>query len=174
MTMAMVMAMVMAIAIAMAMAMTMTIVINQSMCRLLKLTSPFQVIITIAWLIGVTSNIPTFIHLKVTNGLCYETWPDDWKIRTYNIFLTTQVCVALSVMVTLYSRVVFALWFKRNGTNAVTPQQKVSADKLVCKKSDTGFYIANFMFTYSHFHLSYRLFGIFWLYVARNTLKMET
>lgn len=109
------------------------------MCRLPKLTSPFQVIITIAWLIGVTSNIPTFIHLKVTNGLCYETWPDDWKIRTYNIFLTTQVCVALSVMVTLYSRVVFALWFKRNGTNAVTPQQKVSADKLVCKKSDTGF-----------------------------------
>ena len=134
MTMAMVMAMVVAIAMAMAMAMTITIVINQSMCRLPKLTSPFQVIITIAWLIGVTSNIPTFIHLKVTNGLCYETWPDDWKIRTYNIFLTTQVCVALSVMVTLYSRVVFALWFKRNGTNAVTPQQKVSADKLVCKK----------------------------------------
>ncbi|XP_058964655.1 QRFP-like peptide receptor [Pocillopora verrucosa] len=90
-----------------------------------KLTNrKLKVIITIAWLIGVTSNIPTFIHLKVTNGLCYETWPDDWKIRTYNIFLTTQVCVALSVMVTLYSRVVFALWFKRNGTNAVTPQQK--------------------------------------------------
>ncbi|XP_022799346.1 allatostatin-A receptor-like [Stylophora pistillata] len=62
--------------------------------------------------------------MTVTNGLCYEMWPDDWKIKAFTLFVTSKVTIALLLMVVLYSRVVFALWFKRSSTNPATFQQK--------------------------------------------------
>lgn len=94
-------------------------------------TSPFQIMITAAWIISAMYNTPNITYMRVTNGVCYEMWPDDWKIKAFSLSVTTQVIIALVLMVSLYSRVIFALWFKRNGTDAVTSQQKVSADVVI-------------------------------------------
>ena len=87
--------------------------------------------ITAAWIISAMYNIPNITYMRVANGACYEMWPDDWKIKAFSLSVTTQVIIALVLMVSLYSRVIFALWFKRNGTDAVTSQQKVSADVVI-------------------------------------------
>ena len=87
--------------------------------------------ITAAWIISAMYNIPNITYMRVANGLCYEMWPDDWKIKAFSLSVTTQVIIALVLMVSLYSRVIFALWFKRNRTDAVTSQQKVSVDVVI-------------------------------------------
>lgn len=92
-----------------------------------------KVIITASWIIAVTCNIPNISYMNVANGLCYEMWPDDWKIKAFSLFVTSNVTIALLLMVVLYSRVVFALWFNRGSTNPATGtfQQRVSVYKIM-------------------------------------------
>ena len=63
--------------------------------------------------------------MKVKDDICYDEWPEDWTPKAFTSFVNTQVSVALLLMVTLYSRVVYTLWIKRNDVNQVTVQQKV-------------------------------------------------
>ena len=51
---------------------------------------------------------------------------EDWMGKAYSVAWFVGVFVPLIVMIGLYSRVVFALWFKGNDGNQLSQQQKVS------------------------------------------------
>ena len=53
-------------------------------------------------------------------------WPAKWMPKAYNLAWDVTVVLSLALMVGLYSRVVYTLWFKRNNDNQLTYQQKVS------------------------------------------------
>ena len=86
-----------------------------------------QVMIIAFWIVAAIACIPNTMYMRVNNGHCHETFPKEWVIKAYTLWNTTQVFVALLLMVTLYSRVVRTLWFKSNiVAHPVTSQQKVS------------------------------------------------
>ncbi len=53
-------------------------------------------------------------------------YPDDWMGKAYSVAWLVVVYFSLLLMVGLYSRTVYTLWFKRNDDNQLTNQQKVS------------------------------------------------
>lgn len=86
-----------------------------------------QVMIIAFWILAAIACIPNTMYMRVNNGYCYEKFPKEWVTKAYTLWNTTQVFVALLLMVTLYSRVVRTLWFKSNiVAHPVTSQQKVS------------------------------------------------
>ena len=53
-------------------------------------------------------------------------WMDkEWQ-KSYVLFWTIIVVAAMVLMAGLYSRIVYALWFKREPENQLTFQQRVS------------------------------------------------
>ena len=63
-----------------------------------------------------------------TGNLCGFIFPEDWMGRAYSVAWLVVVDLSLLLMVVLYSRTVYALWFKRNDNGIqLTYQQKVSA-----------------------------------------------
>ena len=65
------------------------------------------------------------IETKSGNS-CVSIWPEDWMGKTYSVAWFVGVVIPLVVMIGLYSRVVYALWFTGNDGSQLTQQQKVS------------------------------------------------
>lgn len=84
-----------------------------------------KVMIIAFWILAAIACIPNTMYMRVNNGYCSEKFPKEWVTKAYTLWNTTQVFVALLLMVTLYSRVVRTLWFKSNIiAHPVTSQQK--------------------------------------------------
>ena len=87
----------------------------------------FQIIITASWLFSLVFISPMFLGMKVTNGICVDTWTG---LECFPKVMTSAVNVVvfgpLLLMVALYSRVVYTLWFKSNDGNQISNQQKVN------------------------------------------------
>ena len=67
---------------------------------------------------------------NVKDNVCM--WMDEeWLQKTYLLLWTAIVVAAMVLMAGLYSRIVYALWFKRDPENQLTFQQRVSIDKQV-------------------------------------------
>lgn len=78
-------------------------------------------------MIGLIVNIPNFLSAEVKNNTCVGvTWPEKWMFQAHTLFIDTVVFGPLLLIVVLYSRVVYSLWFKRNNGQPVTHQQRVS------------------------------------------------
>ena len=59
-------------------------------------------------------------------------WMDkEWLQKSFVLLWTVIVVAAMVLMTGLYSRIVFALWFKRHPENQLTFQQRVSINKQV-------------------------------------------
>ena len=94
--------------------------------------SQFQVIFPGIWVFALILNIPLFLvvdTLKVkSNNFCVYVWPEAWMGKTYSwTLLVFQTLIPLPLMIAMYSRVVYTLWFKRNDHSQVKNQQMVSA-----------------------------------------------
>lgn len=64
---------------------------------------------------------------KKSGTSCVSIWPEDWMGKAYTCTAWfVGVFIPLIVMIGLYSRVIYALWFKGNDGNQHTQQQKVS------------------------------------------------
>ena len=70
-----------------------------------------------------------FLSMKVTRNVCVDTWSEDWMSKAYTLAWDVVVFVPLALMVGLYSRVVYTLWFKRDDDNQPNHQQRVSVFK---------------------------------------------
>lgn len=94
---------------------------------------PFQVIIPASWMFALIMNIPEFLSLDFdkTLGSCTLAWTEGWMGKAYSMlwFLAFGV-LPIPLMVSLYSTVVYNLWFKRNEQNELSYQQKVRAKVL--------------------------------------------
>ena len=53
-------------------------------------------------------------------------WPETWMSTVNCLAWLVLVAVSVGIMVVLYSKVGYTLWFKRNGDNRLTYQQQVS------------------------------------------------
>jgi len=65
------------------------------------------------------------IETKSGNS-CVSIWPEDWMGKAYSVAWFVGVFIPLIVMIGLYFRVVYALWFKGSNGSQLTQQQKVS------------------------------------------------
>ena len=89
----------------------------------------FQMIIPGSWVFAAIVNIPLFLakNTKIKKGrvLCVPTWPKVW-MQAFIMILSVVVGVSLGLMIALYSRVVYTLWFQRKDEHHLNIQQKVS------------------------------------------------
>ncbi|XP_015760047.1 PREDICTED: pyroglutamylated RFamide peptide receptor-like [Acropora digitifera] len=84
-----------------------------------------KIIITASWLFSLVFISPMFLGMKVTNGICVDTWTGlEWFPKVMTSAVNVVVFGPLLVMVALYSRVVYTLWFKSNDGNQISNQQK--------------------------------------------------
>ncbi|XP_078345964.1 pyroglutamylated RF-amide peptide receptor-like isoform X2 [Oculina patagonica] len=64
------------------------------------------------------------LNFNKKSNACEYMWPEEWMVKVYQTLKWNLVtAVALLVMVVLYSRVVYTLWFKQNDGNQLTHQQ---------------------------------------------------
>lgn len=89
-----------------------------------------QVIISSYWVVALIINIPCVMITEVdgTIGECRELWSKEWMGKTRRLsWLLLVTCVPLTVMIGLYSRVVYKLWFQptMNTSNNPILRQKV-------------------------------------------------
>ncbi|KAL9957377.1 hypothetical protein ACROYT_G039008 [Oculina patagonica] len=92
-------------------------------------TRELKVIIPAVWIVSLILNIPQFLVLNLseknqTSHNCTYMWPKKWMEKVYQTLKWNLLtAVALLVMVVLYSRVVYTLWFKHNDGNQLNHQQ---------------------------------------------------
>ena len=91
-------------------------------------TLQFQMIIPGSWIFAAIVNIPLFLakNTKMKKGriLCVPTWREVW-MEAFIMILSVVVGVSLVLMIVLYSRVVYTLWFQRSDEHHLNIQQKV-------------------------------------------------
>ena len=60
-----------------------------------------------------------------------DTWPENWMGEAYSLVWLVVVVLSCAIMVVLYSRVVYTLWFNPNGVNQLSCQQRVGINEVV-------------------------------------------
>ncbi|KAL9957299.1 hypothetical protein ACROYT_G038918 [Oculina patagonica] len=93
-----------------------------------KLTNnKLKVIIPCSWMFGVLMNTPEFLvkNYDKEQDFCTQFWPDEWMGKAYGVawWLVLGVFPVI-LMAALYSRVVYTLWFKREGSNETNTRQQ--------------------------------------------------
>jgi len=93
-----------------------------------KLTNrKLKMIIPGSWIFAAIVNVPLFLakNTKIKKGrvLCVPTWPKVW-MQAFIMILSVVVGVSLVLMIALYSRVVYTLWFQRKDEHRLNIQQK--------------------------------------------------
>ncbi|KAL9957323.1 hypothetical protein ACROYT_G038948 [Oculina patagonica] len=122
-----------------------------------------KVIIPCSWIFAFLMNIPEFLVFNFDKNIgdCEEVWPEKWMgIANSLSWLFVVSLLPLALMVVLYSRIVYTLWFKRNDNNQLTYQQKgvvkirkrvtltavtVSVIFGVCWLTDSCMYVLNYI-----------------------------
>jgi len=83
------------------------------------------VIIPGSWIFSLIVVTTPLLALNVKNNACVWMFK-EWMPKAYFSLWSGVVVVAMAIMVGLYSRIVFTLWFKRGANNQLTFQQRVS------------------------------------------------
>ena len=74
-------------------------------------------------------NIPTFLAKTFDRNLssCVEKFPQMWMGKAFSMmWLSVYGVLPLLIMVSLYSSVVYSLWFRRRTANELSAQQNVN------------------------------------------------
>ncbi|XP_022805057.1 pyroglutamylated RFamide peptide receptor-like isoform X2 [Stylophora pistillata] len=75
------------------------------------------IVIPLSWIGAILLNIPLFltIHFDKKKNFCMEYWhPHDWLPKAYSsIWFFVAGLIPIVLMTVLYSKVVYALWFKK-------------------------------------------------------------
>lgn len=85
-------------------------------------------IVPCSWIFAIIMNIPEFLVVNYDKkiGDCEEAWPEKWMGVANSFCWLLVVCLLpLTLMVWLYSRIVYTLWFKRNDESQLNHRQKV-------------------------------------------------
>lgn len=87
-------------------------------------------IIAASWVFSLLFNIPLFLAMdirkKKNRTYRVEIFPKRWMAMAYSLVWLFLIVLSLAMMVVLYSRVVYTLWFKHDDDNQLTCQQRVS------------------------------------------------
>ena len=89
----------------------------------------FQLIIFGSWVFAFVFQLPQLLkkefNRKINPHLCINTWSEKWVNRGFFLAWLVFFVVCTTLMAGLYSRIVHALWFKREQDNSVTCHQQV-------------------------------------------------
>jgi len=88
------------------------------------------VIIVGSWIFSFIVVTPSILSVNVKDNACVS-MVEEWMSKAYFLLWSAVVVVTVAIMVGLYSRIVYTLWFKRNPDNQLTFQQRVSINTLV-------------------------------------------
>ncbi|KAL9957381.1 hypothetical protein ACROYT_G039012 [Oculina patagonica] len=86
-----------------------------------------KVIIPGVWIFSLLLNIPGALVSKFDkeSNSCVFSWPEKWMGQAVIVAWETTVVLTMALMIVLYSRVVYNLWFKRNdNSQQLTFQQQ--------------------------------------------------
>ncbi|XP_029191775.2 tachykinin-like peptides receptor 86C [Acropora millepora] len=104
-----------------------------------KLTfKKLKIFIPISWICAGILNIPLFltVYFDEDTEFCHEYWPKKWLPIAYSLtwFFAAGI-IPVKLMIVLYSKVVYRLWFKRqeNGYRDVARQGVIKVRKRVTK-----------------------------------------
>ena len=88
----------------------------------------FQVIVLSSWVFSLIFNTPKFFVRTFDDqkNHCVQTWPKRWMIKAYCLAWLFLIVVSVGIMIVLYSKVVYTLWFTPNDGNPLNYQQRVS------------------------------------------------
>lgn len=133
-----------------------------------KLTKrKLKVLIPCSWIFGMVMMTPEFLvkRFNKEKHWCTAAWPEQWMPKAYSItWFLFMALFPVVIMATLYSRVVFVLWCKRQKSDTVNYQQQgvmkvrkrvtlmavtVSAIFAVCWLTDSISYILS-IYTSAH------------------------
>ena len=93
-------------------------------------TLQFQWIIPGSWVIAVIPSIPLFLATDIVKDenstFCLYVWPQGWMAKAHSLTWLLYTILPMTLMIGMYSRVVYRLWFKHDNDNQLTCQQQVS------------------------------------------------
>lgn len=103
--------------------------------------SKWSVIIPVTWIFSLIFYMPFFLVAEFDTkvGFCTWKWPDKWMRKAYSVLWVLFVALPLALMVRLYSRVVYTLWFKRCDDNQLTFRQRVSVYEQVLYQAEVKY-----------------------------------
>ncbi|XP_022805054.1 neuropeptide FF receptor 2-like [Stylophora pistillata] len=90
-------------------------------------TKKIKVLIPCSWIFGVIMNTPEFLvkNFEKQQDFCTQFWPAEWMGKAFAITWWLVLGVSpVSIMLVLYSRVVYTLWFKQNASTEQTNMQQ--------------------------------------------------
>ncbi|XP_078352666.1 pyroglutamylated RF-amide peptide receptor-like [Oculina patagonica] len=81
--------------------------------------SKLKVIIPGSWIFSLLINMPLFLVVNVKGNSCVNIWisGEDWMPKAYDLMWSGMIIVCVLMMVVLYSRIVYTLWFKQQYDN---------------------------------------------------------
>jgi len=88
------------------------------------------VIIPGSWVFALIVVIPKITGLNVKDNACVR-MDEEWLQKVEFLLWLAIVVAAMVLMAGLYSRIVYALWFKRDPENQFAFPQRVSINKQV-------------------------------------------
>ena len=85
-------------------------------------------VIPCSWIFSLLLNIPLFLvyEFDKKSNSCMDIWPEVWMSQAFTLTWEIVAVLNMALMVVLYSRVVYTLWFKSNINNQLTQRQMVS------------------------------------------------
>ena len=91
-------------------------------------TISLQVIIAASWIFSSIFNFPLFVVRSYNDERkeCFLNYPEEWMTKAREMAWLFLTILPLGVMIGLYSRVLYILWFKSKEDSQLTYQQKVS------------------------------------------------
>ena len=93
-----------------------------------------QIIIPASWIFSVILNIPLFLIIDFDKHVdfCMEHWSSQWLSKAYSIlWLFAAGIIPTMLMIVLYSRVVYSLWFKDEENNPKNTRQVGRPDAIL-------------------------------------------
>ncbi|XP_078345955.1 QRFP-like peptide receptor isoform X1 [Oculina patagonica] len=93
-------------------------------------------IIPACWVFAFIWNFPLFLLLKYDEVIdfCYEDWPSGWYMNAYSLgWLIVIGIIPLTIMASLYTRVVFNLWVTTSQPVELTQRAVIKSRKRVTK-----------------------------------------
>jgi len=77
-------------------------------------------IIPAFWISSLILNIPGFLNgkfdRKISPNFCVHAWLEEWMPKAYYMMWFAVFAISFTIMVGLYSRVVYTLWSKRSAS----------------------------------------------------------
>lgn len=83
-----------------------------------------KIVMISSWIFATFVTIPVFAMVIYKKDINFCSGPEEWVDKLVALLWCSFTMICSALIAGLYSRVVYALWFKRQENNALSPQQQ--------------------------------------------------